>query len=279
MVQDKIINTIKKLSAKAESAKEIGNVAEAALFSAKVSELLLKHNLEMAEIASEDQYGVVGDKHADLNLDQRWKINLLSVLTQYNFCKPVYHRIPKGARSTRSGSTKTVYAKETHTTIIGTPENVEVVKYLYSLLVEQFERLGMVAWSDKLTNDRRIILERGLPKSHPGYKKPWRVFKTTSPNIYKNSFYVGAVRGVLEKLEAQMTAAQITNTKITDLVLVHDAKIDEYMQTTFGDIKTMRSAKLTINNAAYRSGIRAGNTVSMARGVATGDQIATKLLG
>lgn len=46
----KLVDRIKKMHAKAESAKQLGNEAEAFAFASAVQKLLLKHNLEMSEV-------------------------------------------------------------------------------------------------------------------------------------------------------------------------------------------------------------------------------------
>src|SRR4051812_44988051 len=47
---DKLVDRIKKMHAKAESAKQLGNEAEAFAFASAVQKLLLKHNLEMTDV-------------------------------------------------------------------------------------------------------------------------------------------------------------------------------------------------------------------------------------
>lgn len=47
---DKLMDRIKKMHAKAESAKQLGNEAEALTFASAVQKLLLKHNLEMTDV-------------------------------------------------------------------------------------------------------------------------------------------------------------------------------------------------------------------------------------
>jgi phosphoribosyl-ATP pyrophosphohydrolase len=47
---EKLLDRIKKMHAKAESAKQLGNEAEAFAFASAVQKLLLKHNLEMTDV-------------------------------------------------------------------------------------------------------------------------------------------------------------------------------------------------------------------------------------
>ena len=54
MTQEKILEKLGKIKAMADSAKEIGNEAEAQAFAAMLQNLLLKHKLDMTDV----QYGV-----------------------------------------------------------------------------------------------------------------------------------------------------------------------------------------------------------------------------
>jgi len=281
MGNDKIIDKIQKLKAKAESAKEIGNVEEAAIFSAKVSELLQKHNLDIAEINTEDTDSTIaGIESDDLNLNERWKINLLSTICQFNFCQAIYTRHPKGARYTRSGRIKTTYESARTATIVGTPENVEVVKYLFSVLSDQFQTMAKANWNNKLADVRAQVIRLGYNKTSDQYKKPFRHFKNvSSPNIYKNSFYVGAIRGVYQKLDEQLQNAKNENAKVTDLVLVHGTAVQKWIDNKFGNIGNLRNGKKNLDGDAYHKGVKAGRNSQAAKTTAGGDTVATKMIG
>jgi hypothetical protein len=277
-MSEKIIDKIKKLAAKAESAKEIGNIEEAAIFSAKVSELLTQHNLDMASLQTEEEQPVSGEKFFDMKVNYRWKVDLLTVLCEYNYCEAIYHRHFKDVRYNRHGR-YTVYEKEKSVSIIGRPENVEVVRYLYSMLVSQFEAMAGSAWMSYLADVRKRLAEMGYSTDSRVYKDPAKYTNATSAHIYKTSFYKGAVSGVLRKLKEQMKAAeQKHGAKITDLVLVNNAAVQAYVKENFPGLGTMRNGGGELDASAYRKGVKAGENASMARGVATGDQVATRML-
>ena len=277
-MNEKIIDKIKKLAAKAESAKEIGNIEEAAAFSAKVNEMLTQYNLDMAELGTESEEEIGDEKFFDMNLNYRWKIDLLTVLCEYNYCECFFTRHVKGYKATRSGY-KTTYEREHSSTIIGKPENVEVVRYLHSMLVSQFQTMAGNAWGAYLKDVRRQLVELGYAPNGRVYKDPAKYTNATSAHVYKTSFYKGAVAGVLKKLKEQMEKAeQKHGQKMTDLMVVNNAAVQAYMKEHFGKMGTMRNSKSELNASAYRKGVEAGKNASMARGVATGDQVATKML-
>ena len=277
-MNEKIIDKIKKLAAKAESAKEIGNIEEAAAFSAKVNEMLTQYNLDMAELGTGSEGEIGDEKFFDMNLDYRWKVDLLTTLCEYNYCKCFFMRHVKGHRATRSGY-KTTYEKEYSSTIIGKPENVEVVRYLYSMLVSQFQTMAGTAWRAYLKDVRKQLIEMGYAKDHPAYKKPHKYTNASRSYKYKNSFYKGAVIGVIKKLKEQMAKAEKKHgQKMTDLMVVNNAAVQAYMKEHFGKMGTMRNSKSELDASAYRKGVKAGENASMARGVATGDQVATRML-
>lgn len=269
-MEDKLIKRIQKLSAKAESSKKIGNIDEAAAFSAKVNELLITHNLAMADLDTDDQDSVDGIKYTDLGLSKkysRWTVNLLTVLCKYNYCKSVYLQTSLKKNKTFSA------------TIIGRPENVEVVIYLYEILKREFEKMASVSWKSYLKDIReKLVIKFSLSKSSLQYKKPWTIGHAYSGRgHYMTSFYRGAIQGIISKLDKEMDIAEEAyGSKITDLVIVNDAAVNEYMKENYNNLARMRSSSGKVNGDAYSKGKKLAESSSMAKGVATGSSVATK---
>ena len=110
-----------KLFAQAESAKEIGNLEEAAAFAAKIQELLQQHNLSMSDVENHqhsDAKPISEQKlsYGSTKSDGTWEIDLMSAVCQYNWCDYIWYN-----------------RTQVHL-IIGKEENVEVVKYLYNFI-------------------------------------------------------------------------------------------------------------------------------------------------
>lgn len=282
-MHNSILNKIQKLKAKADSAQELGNIHEAATFSAKVNELLTTHNLAMADLNIEDQSEVKGLKFSDLGVTTkqgRWTASLISILCEFNYCESIFHTSVKGYRHNKRGRLVRIKNKAVEVTIIGRPENVEVVKYLYSVLKTQFESLANQEWKDYAKATRHQLSLRGYAPSTPEYKKPWKYFRNFSTkDKFVTSFYLGAIHGVHAKLKTQLQKAESKHgSKITDLILVNDAAVKAYMQQHHPNLGSFQNRRKTVNSRAYNSGKQAGHNASMAKGVASGTRVATKML-
>lgn len=258
-MDDKIINKIQKLIAKAESAQELGNADEAAAFSAKVSELLTKHNLAKADISTKEEDDVAHTDFSDLDLTRKqggWTLGLLQIISEYNFCKLVYHQ---GYNDKWKVVIESV-------SIIGAPENVEIVRYLYSMLKNQLESIGKTEWKKYLMDYRKTC---PFPTSSMQYKKPWKSHHTINRGTFLKSFYLGANNGINIKLsEANSAAKAEYGTKITDLIIVTDASLNKYKDKIFGKLDQMKSSTKKVNSAAFNKGVNTGKNTSMAKGLA-----------
>lgn len=277
---------IKKLLDKAESAKQIGNLEEANAFAGKVNELLLKYNLSKKEIIEHQEELEVSGVDSDMEVKKahgEWMAQLLNVLCEYNYCKPIF--------------TSRKIDKEYKITIIGSYENVEVVSYLYDVLKGQFQRLAKKAFSDRIKEwqkantysnistllNARIKMEdiKELKDGSCTIKKPWKYVKSF-PNRGKffKSFYLGANVGINQKLKedkARMEKSEIAN-QVNALVKINDAAIVKYMELHYPDIKTSSSSTRKVDPFAYMNGKAAGQGASMAKGLSNGDTVATKML-
>ena len=100
-MDNKIIDKLQKLLAHAESAKECGNMDEAAAFAGKVQDLLTKHQLSMSdiEIAEEKASGeqvereLVSPERLGVKFSskvQHWQVDLLNGLAAANNCQSFY---------------------------------------------------------------------------------------------------------------------------------------------------------------------------------------------
>jgi hypothetical protein len=260
---EKIIDRIKKLTAKANSAYELGNVEEATAFTNKVNELLTEYQIDMSKIVDAPVQDVNGYRETELGLNHRWKTSLLNILCKHNYCEAIFHTRPK----------------QTQVTIIGKSDNVEVVKFLYGVLVPQFERMSAAAWKTYLADIRLQLLNRGYAKDHKLYKNPWTLSNISNSFQYKNSFYRGANSGINKRLTEQKAAAnQQYGESLTSLIVVNDAAIKEYIKTNMGKIGSMKGTSSKLNGDAYKKGVEAGQNATIARGVSFGERLATRMI-
>jgi len=96
-IEEKVIDKIRKLHAKAESCEKIGNQAEAEAFAAMVNQLLIRHNLSMASVewaqrGEEDPIAQewLNFRAYDIELKHRrvqWSERLASIICKAHFCK------------------------------------------------------------------------------------------------------------------------------------------------------------------------------------------------
>jgi hypothetical protein len=221
---------------------------------------------------------VEGHYDTSLGLSQRWKMDLLTILCKYNYCEAIFQRHYKGTKYNKYGS-YAVYENERTVTLIGRPENIDVVKYLFGLLVEHFERLSAKEWKGYISEIRQAMLAAGIAKTHPLYKNPTTHKNVTAGYKFKNSFYAGAVYGVKRRLQEQLEKAEIEHEgQMNALIRVNDADIQAYIKANMGKIGKMRNGGSDYDSTAFSKGVKAGQNASMARGVSTGDTIATRLL-
>ena len=142
MINENIVNLISKCLNLAGSPNE--NEAAAAM--AKAQELLLKYNLDMADIKSTNPGAPADDEsiliNENVNFDnyQDWRWTLLNVIAITNFCKTI--RTSGGVR------------------ILGRKANVRVVAAMYNWLEPQIIRLAVKSGfkrADKTTYISGII--------------------------------------------------------------------------------------------------------------------------
>jgi len=195
-MEEKIIDKIKKLLKKAESAKEIGSLAEAEAFMNKANELLIEYNLTMHQIAMSSM------KDADIfakwlysepiTYDEtlagkRWKLELIGVICTYNLCWYTYNSSSKTFR------------------VYGDMQNVESVIWIYNFL--HIRLLHMAKESRKANKDQSDLLCR---------------------HTYLKNYLKGAIDGINVKLYLQQQAAKKGTPGVSDLILYNDKALDQY---------------------------------------------------
>jgi hypothetical protein len=169
--KEQIISRIKKLLKHAESAKSIGSLKEAEVFAAKAQELLMEYNVTMMEVAmaaekDNDQFAswTYGESisYADLS-GNRWKFELIDVLTKHNLCRFTFNKYLKTFR------------------VYGNMSNVDTVVWLFNFINIALLRLSKDSYC-AIPMDRRFL---------------------TTRRAYIQSFLVGAVHGLDKKLQLQ----------------------------------------------------------------------------
>ena len=124
--------------------------------------------------------------------------------------------------------------------LIGEPHNQEVVIYLHQYLVGQLETMAAVAY--KLSGTRV-------------HAKSWL-----------DSFYVGAINSIHERLEAQKREMAAASNACKSLVIVKDAELQAAMYKLYPHIRTARAKRIRSSNG-YHEGVEAGKRVTLNKAI------------
>jgi Protein of unknown function (DUF2786) len=242
-----IADKVKALLSKAESLKEIGNLAEAEAFMLKAEELIMAHNLSRHEIH------MAGGKERDRfdgwcyserisykeNLaGNRWKLDLIKMLAKHNLCNTIIDKT--GDR----GNWIIVY---------GLGENVEMVIWLYNFLSVKLLHLAKKS--------------RELNPVSAAYCR----------HTYLKSFLIGAVNGINEKIIEQQRAAAMCD-QINALIVINKEDLNKYRDTQWPSNHTTQSKSIRLT-AGYREGFAAGKDMNLGQRISAAQaKVESKLL-
>jgi DNA replication initiation complex subunit (GINS family) len=89
-MNEKIIDTLRKLINHEKSAREIGNVEEAAAFAAKIQSFIDKYNIELSEIDLTVEENDIRSETLVADCKQQWMKFLLVDIAEINGCTIVF---------------------------------------------------------------------------------------------------------------------------------------------------------------------------------------------
>jgi len=214
----RVASKIRALFAKTPEAG--ATVEEAAAAAAKAQELITTYNLTLSdlEVQDEGRYVKVIVGHVCPKKFVRTHQHLLHVIARANFCRSVRHWLPKSE-------------------LVGRPENIEFVTWLYSAVQNDIVRL---------------IREQ---------KPEW------ARSSWKRAFWYGAMRTVQERLHDQRERMEqaAEGAKVTALVLVTEQALDRAVYELIGQTTTGRAAGPKKHTTAYEAGKRAGARININR--------------
>lgn len=243
MDENKMIDKIKKLLAKSDSAKELGNTAEAETYAMKVQELLIQHNLEMADLKEEEKSEIimeVMDLKDIFNIGKSegpWITQLIGTLAMYNLCRIIIIGRMSGNK---------IY-------IFGEEHNIEVVKYMHDQIVTKVKKLSLKAWSEY----------RGMEKR----------------NTFLRGYKSGVVIGITSKLREQQANQMNQYEGMTGLVKVNDHKLNDRINMEFGGgLGTAKNRRLSGQDGSNR-GFQDGKNMNLSKGIGRSSGNSQKLIG
>lgn len=235
-VTDSILEKVQKLQALAERA---GSPEEAVNAMARISEILLKYNLDMATVANHkivEKDDIIYERH-NLNdyqtyHDGDYALNLIRGIAKFNFCRLI-----------RNITSRREYKKDQNDfTIIGQRHNVQVVMYMY----------------DYCINNLKILANEG-----------WKVYDkrdTKIKTVFTRHFFDGAVNAITMRLYVQNEESKATYKGMYDMVLYNDKAVDLKVKELFSYL-TSSTRKVQRESGAKSMGYAAGEKLNLANGI------------
>lgn len=224
-----ILSKLKKLQRLYEGAKAINSEAEAQNAAIKIQNLLTQYNLSMADLEA------VPDNEQKTNVTEErlgsdwwrkcggaWDQVLISGICKYNYCyaitsQNVRYRINRNGKEVREKTQKYI--------IIGEPQNVEVVKWLFNILADQLYKLALKRYQEYLNDDGQAVM-----RVFHGRKSGCTVVR------FLRSYLTGAALGVKAKLREERERERQAQVQVSALVLRTDQKINDYVAEKFPNL-------------------------------------------
>lgn len=228
--KDSILKKIKGALDKASSAACTPEEAQSALLAAQA--MLQKYNIEMSDIETfEEKEGV---QEVIIPFTEDWEDILINGIRKYNFCDAV--KVADGRVS-----------------VVGKPTNIQVVIYLNSFFRGEILRLSVKAYSDMIEEKRKMFADAMIPFDE-------KAAKQTLKNKFIKEYTMGCVDGVLSKMKMQTKQAQISQPKLTALMVVNDKEVAEYMQQKYPNVVKGRKPRRN-DSDAYGKGHKDGSNI------------------
>lgn len=227
MRTESIIEKLKKLIRHEQSAREIGNVEEAAAFAAKIQAFIDKYNIELSEIDLTVEDNDIRSETLVADCRQQWMKFLVINIAEINGC--------------------TIVFRKTGYDIYGTPMDMELVSILYEYFAElglHLQKLGIMRY--KLSDEYR--------------RKRKRKRATLS---FKDSFGLGYMRALIRRLREQRQASYSGSQAmiyIGNKLAKSTAAVDALKGVRQSEMK-IKAARY--RNPAYGLGVEAGRAVAL----------------
>lgn len=265
MNKEFILNAIKNLLNR--TVEQGATPEEAAAASEKIRELLLKYNLSLADVPTND----IETSHVvdiKFKVGQRWQKALIGVLARHNLCEIVSLVVPQNPW--RWNKKKNQYVKREpkevdgkkifkardadHVILVGLPANIEIVTYLYKAVAGQLQH--------RADHDFRELYKPETYINRSG-KEVKHFEKRYDFNI---AFFTGAIREINRRLDkAQASDDKESRALVVTSKTLIDKKIadmfppsDEQFQTTDQSVRDWN---------AYERGRQAGREAQMNPGL------------
>jgi hypothetical protein len=229
-MNERIIDRLRKLLRHEQSAREIGNMAEAEAFAAKIQEQLDSYNLSLSDIDIEEARSSVAGETTDFKVSLVWQRQLLRTIADINGCAIVL--VPPFVH------------------IVGAANDRVIVSEFYCY----FERLGIDLAFASLAEY----------KASGVYKRKRK--KTRATVNYKGSFLLGYALALSDRLRKQHAENLAAAEQSTALIYIGNKLADAEMfvsrTMTIRQHKTP-SQKKKFRDPAFFAGLEAGESVAL----------------
>lgn len=257
--KDKILEKISKLMELSnDSGASIGEVENSM---AAIKKLVIKYNLSdddliLGQNSDFDKTDVYYKNKSGIS--NEWKTSLMTTIARNNMCELVYTnkidlKINKSGRLNRFVKGRVLH-------VIGSDKNRKMVIDMYNLCVEKFELLSIVRYEEYIKyniskySDRSSIFPDGKVN-----KTNLNNFKlVVSRNKYINSYNIGALRGIKNKLKNSDTE-DLSNGELGRyeiMVKKNNELLNEKRNELFPELRESSNRALSINSVAYNQGVK-----------------------
>ncbi len=243
-----IIDKIKKLMAHSESAKEMGSISEAEAFAQKAQKLLNDYNLTKGDLTEDEARAeILHDTMPSKvpGVGGRSSFVVMSTIAEFNWCK---------AYTMGSSAMNKMI-------MVGSPENIEVCKYIHSTVMSTFLHVGKMKYKEYKEvqmNDNR---------------------KPVGKDTFLRTFLKGCADGLWSKFKKERDEFMKANESSTAIIRTNGVVISDYVTQQWGKTGTARQTSYTNSGGAYQQGKETGKNVSINKGVkGTSKPITRKML-
>jgi hypothetical protein len=235
-IQKKIVALIKKR----DSAEELGSLAEAEAFAAKIQDLSLKYGIEISSLDMDDQTRMNNPQGKDIDLTQYmrrhesdWIMKLFSATARGNMCEIITNR------------------QRTWVDIIGMPHNIEIAIYMAESLIPRLRDLAKKEF-----------------KTYVGHEKR---------NTFIRGFLSGAVQAIAIRLRDNIEKAAQGDSQVSGLVKRTDLAVKDAFRKKYPNCGTSSSKRLS-GYGGREAGAAAGKRIGLNKGINSGSAAASRLL-
>jgi len=253
MTNQEIIKKITKLLALAND--NAASSAEAELALKHANRLLTKHNLSMTDVSvgaiQQDVTEIDGIEFGSIKEEGNWEALLMTVIANHNFCQSISHT----TRGIKGGKIS----------VVGKPENVEIVIYQFEVARNIFRKASKAEYNamrkqiksqyPSFTTDLELSKAKLLP-----YRMPWI-----------RAFLKGAVLGLNKQLSEQVEQMKQSDNRFALVVTNTNTAITKYLENKYKNLSTGRTkVRVGSNRDAYSKGFATGKNAKLSKAIKNG---------